>query len=198
MTSLSRLIVDHRYWILLPLSFAEGPITAFVAGTLASAGYFNIFALAALFLVRDIAVDLACYVLGYVGGQAVWVRRLLACLGVADEALRQVRALWHAHPGKTMFLSKLSYGVAGGFIVAAGLVRVPLPVFLEYASAVAVLHYGVLLSAGYFFGETSGGSLLAILQNVPRAIAGLSALAIAYYLLKRRMSRSLQEEERKV
>ncbi len=197
LAELTRLILEYRYWILLPLSFVEGPVTAFLAGTLASAGYFNIFALAAFFFVRDVAVDLGCYALGYRGGQTAWARRLLARLGVAEAQLDDVRLLWTSRPGLTMVLGKLSYGVAAGFIVVAGLVRMPLPTFLAYGSAVAVVHYGALLAVGYFFGATFGGALENIVQRIPEALLGLSVLAVAYYLFRRRVGRTLRDEGRK-
>jgi membrane protein DedA with SNARE-associated domain len=197
LAELTRLILDYRYWILLPLSFVEGPVVAFLAGTLASAGYFNIFALAAFFFARDVAVDLGCYALGYRGGHTPWARRLLARLGVGEPQLDEVRSLWMSRPGMTMFLGKLSYGVAAGFIVVAGLVRMPLGTFLAYGSAVAVLHYGTLLAVGYFFGAAFGGPLQHIVRRIPEALLGLSILAAAYYLFKRRIGRRLRDEERK-
>lgn len=192
------LILEYRYWILLPLSFVEGPVVAFFAGTLASAGYFNVWALAIFFYFRDIIVDLLMYAIGYFESDAPWVRRFLKRFGITDEHLEEVRMLWHAHPGKTMFLSKLSYGVAAGFIVVAGLVHMPLRAFLKYGSVVAVLHYGVLLAVGYFFGATVGGTFVTVLERIPYVILGLSALAVAYYLFKRHMSKRLQKAEEEV
>src|SRR6185436_18702154 len=177
-----QLIIEYRYLILIPLSFVEGPIVAFFAGTLASLGYFNIYALSLFFLVRDMVVDVGCYYLGYVGEKTQWVRRLIRRLGVTDEHLDEVRSLWHHHPGKTMFLSKLSYGVAAGFIVVAGLVRMSLRKFMIYGFLVAILHYGVLLVLGYFFGTTFGGTITGILEKIPYVVGGLSIVAIAYYI----------------
>ena len=185
------LIVESRYWILLPLSFIEGPIVAFFAGSLAAAGYFNVGALAVFFFFRDIVVDLLMYAIGYFGGEAAWVRKVLRRLGVTEEHLSEVRALWHAHPGKTMFLSKLSYGVAAGFIVVAGLVRMPLGKFLKYGALIAVMHYGVLLAIGYFFGATVGGTFVTVLERIPYVILGLSVFAIGYYFFKRHMKKRL-------
>jgi membrane protein DedA with SNARE-associated domain len=194
---LTHLILEYRYWILLPLSFVEGPIVAFVAGTLAAAGYFSVAVLALFFFCRDILVDLTCYSAGYLGGHTRWLRRVLARFGVAEAELQEVRALWHTHPGKTMFLSKLAYGVAGGFMMVAGLVRMPLPTFVAYGSAIAVVHYGVLLAAGYFFGASFGGTIVGLMQRLSQALLVFAVLAIGYYLLKRRIGRTLHEEEEK-
>lgn len=194
--AVTALILEYRYWILLPLSFIEGPIVAFFAGMLASGGHFNVWALALFFFVRDVAVDAGCYYLGYYGAQSRWINKVLTRLGVTEEHLDEVRLLWHTHPGKTMFLSKLSYGVAAGFIVVAGLVKMPFKQFLYYGSIIAVTHYGVLLFVGYFFGAAFGGSVIGLLHNIPYVIGALSLLAIAYYIFKRRISNKLQEEER--
>lgn len=194
--AVTALILEYRYWILLPLSFIEGPIVAFFAGMLASGGHFNVWALALFFFIRDIAVDAACYYVGYYGAQSRWIKKVLRRLGVTEEHLDEVRLLWHTHPGKTMFLSKLSYGVAAGFIVVAGLVKMPFKQFLYYGSIIAVTHYGILLFVGYFFGAAFGGTVIGLLHNIPYVVGVLSLLAIAYYIFKRRISNKLQEEER--
>lgn len=192
---LTALILEYRYWILLPLSFVEGPIVAFFAGMLAAAGHFNIWALALFFFARDVIVDLGCYYLGVFGRQSGWITKVLRRLGVTEDHLEEVRVLWHSHPGKTMFLSKLSYGVAAGFIVVAGLVRMDLRKFLYYGSMIAVAHYGILLFVGYFFGAAFGTTFIELLHNLPYVIAGLSVIAIAYYVFKRRVSKKLVQAE---
>ena len=65
---ITELILQYRYWILIPLSFIEGPVVAFVAGMLASMGYFNIYFLSALFFVRDVGLDGVYYAIGHFGG----------------------------------------------------------------------------------------------------------------------------------
>lgn len=194
--AVTALILEYRYWILLPLSFLEGPIVAFFAGMLASGGHFNVWALAFFFFVRDVVVDLGCYYLGYFGAHSRWIHRVLRRLGVTEAHLDEVRLLWHTHPGKTMFLSKLSYGVAAGFIVVAGLVKMPLRQFTYYGSIIALTHYGVLLFVGYFFGAAFGGTMIGLLHNIPYVVGVLSLLAVGYYIFKRRVAKKLQEEER--
>jgi membrane protein DedA with SNARE-associated domain len=184
-------IIEYRYWILIPLSLIEGPIVAFFAGTLASLGYFNIFLLAAFFLVRDIAVDLFCYYVGFAGARTRWITKVLRKLGVTDAHLKEARALWNNNPGKTLFISKLSYGVAAGFIVVAGLIKMDVMKFIAYGLAITVMHYGTLLVLGYFFGNAFGGSIAGILENIPYVVGGLSVLAIAYLFFRRSMSRQL-------
>lgn len=179
----TQLIVEYRYWILIPLTFLEGPIVAFVAGTLASVGYFNVYVLAGLFFVRDVGLDLVYYAIGYYGGRTTFARKMLRKIKVTDEHLNSVGELWKHHAGKTMFVGKLSYGIASAFIVVAGMVKMPLDKFIKWGAVVAVLQYGTLLVLGYVLGNAFGGTIQKLLENIQYAIAGLAILISAYYIL---------------
>ena len=194
--TLVHLIVVYRYWILIPLSVLEGPIVAFVAGTLASLGYFNIYALAVFFFVRDMLMDGGYYALGHFGGRTSLARRFLRYIGVSTDDLESVRALWEKHPGRTMFLGKLSYGIASSFIVVAGMVRMPLTKFFGWGALATVFQYGVLLFVGFFFGAAFGAKLSTIIENIQYVIGGASLLILGYFFFTWYMRRKLLEEEK--
>ena len=175
---ITQMILQYRYWILIPLSFIEGPIVAFVAGTLASAGIFNMYFLAGLFFVRDVGLDGVYYAIGYFGGRTTFSERMLTKLGVTDDHLGKVRELWARRPGTTMLIGKLSYGIASAFIVVAGMVKMPLRIFFTYGALVAILEYGSLLFVGYFFGASLGRSFERAIVNIQYVIA-FSALVIS-------------------
>jgi membrane protein DedA with SNARE-associated domain len=178
----THLILQYRYWILIPLSFIEGPVVAFVAGTFASVGLFNIYFLAALFFVRDVGLDGVYYAIGHFGGHTKFTERMLTKIGITDDHLEQVRVLWVKRPFMTMFIGKLSYGIASAFIVVAGMVKMPLRIFFKYGIMVAILEYGTLLFAGYFLGASLGGTATRIIDNVQYAIAFFAVVISGYYL----------------
>jgi membrane protein DedA with SNARE-associated domain len=180
---ITQLVLEYRYWILIPLTFLEGPIVAFVAGTLAAAGYFNVWFLAVLFFVRDVGLDGVYYGIGYYGHGTKLVQKLLAKIGVTEDHLDSVRKLWERHPGKTMFIGKLSYGIASSFVVVAGAVHMPLRKFFGWGAIVAIIQYGGLLALGYYFGQALGGSIEKILTNVQYLIGGLALVISAYYII---------------
>jgi membrane protein DedA with SNARE-associated domain len=182
MDSITQIVLEYRYWILIPLSFLEGPVVAFVAGTLAAAGYFNIYALAVLFFVRDLGLDGVYYAIGYYGSGTKLAKKLMHKLGITESHLAEVGRLWKHHPAKTMFLGKLSYGIASAFIVVAGIVRMPLTMFFGYGVFVVVAQYGTLLLLGYFFGNALGGNITKIIENVQYAIGGLTLMIGIYYV----------------
>jgi membrane protein DedA with SNARE-associated domain len=193
--SITQLIIDYRYWILLPLTFIEGPTVAFVAGTMAAAGYFNIYALAVLFFVRDMGLDAVYYMMGYYGGRTGFAIRMLAKINITEDHLDNVRAIWEKHPGVTMFIGKLSYGIATAFIVAAGTIKMPLRTFFGYGFIVAILQYGGLLMAGYFLGASFGGNVGELINNAQYFIAFAAIVISGYYIFTWRMRKKFLEKE---
>ena len=196
--SLTELLLQYRYWILIPLSLIEGPVVAFVAGTLASLGYFNIYFLAVLFFVRDVGLDGVYYAIGHFGGRTAFAERMLKKIGITDDHLENVRVLWERRPGWTMFIGKLSYGIASAFIVVAGKVKMPLSKFFFYGSIVAVLQYGTLLYAGYFLGASLGGSIVKIIENSQYVIAFAALVISGYYIVSWRMRKKLLKNDAEI
>ncbi len=195
---ITELILQYRYWILIPLSLIEGPIIAFVAGTFAAVGYFNLYFLAVLFFVRDVGLDGVYYAIGHFGAKTAFVQRMLAKIGVTQDHLEEVRALWEKRPFWTMFIGKLSYGIASAFIVVAGTVRMPLSKFFKYGSIVAVLQYGTLLFVGYYLGISVGGSIVHIVENVQYVVAFAAIAISAYYIFTWYMRKKFLNEEKEI
>jgi membrane protein DedA with SNARE-associated domain len=194
---LTQLILQYRYWMLVPLSLLEGPVIAFIAGTLASTGFFSMYFLVPLFFVRDVGLDGVYYAIGYFGGHSAFSQKMLKKLGVTDDHLEQVRVLWAKRPGTTMLIGKLSYGIASAFIVVAGMIKMPLRIFFTYGALVAVLEYGTLLYVGYFVGASLGGSITHIINNIQYGIAAVALAISAYYLLSWRMRKKFLDAEKK-
>ncbi|HUX80796.1 MAG TPA: hypothetical protein VMV38_00510 [Candidatus Paceibacterota bacterium] len=197
-TFITHLILEYRYWILIPLSFIEGPVIAFIAGTFASVGIFNMYFLVVLFFVRDVGLDGVYYAIGYFGGHSSFSKRMLQKIGVTDDHLEQVRVLWVKHPGMTMLIGKLSYGIASAFIVVAGMVKMPLRVFFKYGILVAILEYGSLLYAGYFLGTSFGGSVTRIINNVQYIIAFVAVIISGYYFVSWYMRGKLLTSDKRI
>lgn len=187
---LTQLIETYRYGILIPLSFIEGPIVAFVTGALASIGYFNIYIALVIFFLRDIILDSASYTLGRFAGKTSTAHRILSKIGIRDEHIEDIRRLWNTHGASTMFFSKLSYGLSAAFLIVAGIVKMPFTKFFEYAAFVALAQYGTLLVIGYFFGNAFG-TVSSVLQNIQYAILGVTVFGTAYYFFKYYIRRKL-------
>ena len=195
MGGLIGLILTYRYWILLPLTVIEGPIVAFITGTLAAAGYFDVWILAIIFFIREVVMDGFYYGLGHYGGKTAFVHRMLARFHVREDHLEKVRYLWTYHPGKTMLIGKLTYGVAAAFIVLAGLVGMNVWIFYFWGAIAAVVEYGGFLALGYFFGNAFGGNIVTIFENVQYLVAAVVIIGTIFYLLGARAKRLIASQD---
>ncbi|MEY4747714.1 MAG: hypothetical protein RLZZ416_763 [Candidatus Parcubacteria bacterium] len=190
---ITQLLLQYRYLILLPLSIFEGPVAAVAAGALASLGYFNVLVLALFFFLIDMAKDAFYYSLGYWGGNTRIVHNLLKKLGLHGH-LDHIRHLWDKHAGKTMFLGKLSYGIASSFVVLAGTIKMPLKKFFGWGAAVAVAQYWTLLAIGYFFGNAVGSATTHIIDVLQWLILGITVSGIVYYIFGVYMRKEFERE----
>jgi len=179
--TITHLILMYRYPMLILLAFIEGPIVSFAAGTLAAAGYFDVYILAAIFLSRDIFMDIVFYAIGYYGTKTSFVKRMLSNIHVREGHLEEVHRLWLKRPFRTMSVSKLSYGIAPVLIIIAGLVRYSIFNFVIYGSLVAVLEYGTLLGLGYFLGRRLSAGTVSWLNNIQYGIAAFALVLAVYY-----------------
>ena len=188
------LIIAYRYWIIIPLSFVEGPIIAFIVGALSFLGYFNPLGMFTFLLGRDIALDSLMYAIGRFGGQTKFAQRVLAKIKFTDSYLEEIRVLWDTHGLRTMFLSKLSYGLSAAFLIVAGIVRMPFSHFFRYGALVAILQYGALFIIGYIVGSKFN-SFGNIINDALFAIAIISLFIVGYYIFAHKVKDKLLEEE---
>jgi membrane protein DedA with SNARE-associated domain len=194
--TITPLIIEYRYWIVIPLAFLEGPFVAFIAGTLAAADYFDPWILMIIFILRDALVDLGYYGAGVYANRTEFVHKLLHRIGVTPEHLGKAQGLWHTHPWKTIVMGKISYGIAPAFFVVAGMIRMHLPTFIVFNLIAASVLYGIFMVAGYFFGNAFGGSLGEILNNLHIALGVLLTGVAAFYIIRFYFRRRLLEAEK--
>ncbi len=192
---LAHLLIVYRYWILVPLAIVEGPIVAFVAGTLSSIGYFNLYGLLAFFFARDMIMDAAWYYAGHFGWKTAFARRMLAKMDIQESHIKEIHDLWDKYPARTMFVGKLSYGVAAAFVAVAGVVKMSLVKFFSYGAIVAVVEYFSLVLLGYFFGNAFGGSLANIVDNIQYAVAGSLGILSTFYIVRWYIRKRFAKEE---
>ncbi len=192
-TTILDLIVEYRYLILVPLAFIEGPIVALTAGLLSALGYFDPFVVLGIMVGKDISVDAACYAIGRLGNRTALVKHYAKKIGIVEEHWSTVERLWEDHPWRTMFFSKLAYGLSLPFLVSAGLTRIAYGRFWFYAVQVSLLQYGTLLFLGYYFGN----SLTAVQNGVHIAQIALAIIAVTvvlYYIVSHGVRRRLKQE----
>ncbi len=195
---LTPLLLDYRYWVIFPLACLEGPLIAFIVGSLVAIGLFDPVAAFFVLLAGDLLPDVGYYLIGYYGQRTQAVSRRVAGLKAAGFSAKAVLVLWRRRGFRMMVLAKLAYGLSTALLISAGLSRLSLTRFVLYALPVSVIQYGLCMGAGYYLGASLSvsASLLGAIQ-----IGGLAVvvMAVLQWLLRRwwrkRMVPSLPSHE---
>ena len=195
MDTILQLIAEYRYWILFPLACFEGPITGFVVGTLVALGEFDGIAAYSLMILGDVLPDVSYYFLGRYGEERTLVKKALNSIGVSDKHFGVIRDLWHKHTGKTMFFSKLAYGLSTPFLMSAGFVQLGFKKFLVYALPVTLLQYSILMALGYYFGAAYYNTFRHSFNGIGIVLAAMVLVWLAYTIFTRFMRKKLMQTE---
>jgi membrane-associated protein len=186
------LLTAHKYLFLFPVVVVEGPIITVIAGFLSSLGVFNIFIAYAVVVVGDIAGDIMYYALGYYGRQR-FVKRWGRFLGITFERVEQLEKHFEKHTGKTLIIGKLSHGIGGVVLVAAGLAKVPFRKFVWYNFIPTLPKSLILLLIGYYSGE----SYVKISSYLDYAAIGTIVTAVIFiviYFVMRKVSKKYADK----
>ena len=190
-----QLILAYRYLILLPLAFVEGPVVSFLVGFFVSTGHVDLVPAFLILLVADLVRDTVSYGLGRFGETRPFVRRYVGRSGIGQDQFAILRNLWHVHGVKTMFVSKLAYGLSTPFLISAGLVALPWQRFVILALTVSATQYAGLMTLGYFFGSYVGVAA-DLVWWIEMAAAVLIVAGMVYYFVGRRVRQRLLDAAR--
>ncbi len=188
------LLEQYRYFILFPIACFEGPMIAFIAGTLIPLGYFSVVPLIITLIFADVIPDLAYYFFGRWGKERSLIEKMGPKLKITPERFEVVRNLWHTHPFKTMAVTKFAYGLSTPLLITAGLAHLPFNTFWRYSAVLAAFQYSVLVGLGYFF----GGYFATVESTLVRAEMLVAAAAIVfagYYIIVRRVRAQFLKKE---
>jgi membrane protein DedA with SNARE-associated domain len=183
------LILEYRYWIVLPLACLEGPLVAFVVGALAARDLFDIESAFVLLMLGDILPDLTCFLIGRRAAGSDSVGRWLQRHRVG-RSTQVVNAFWRDHGLKTMVISKLSYGLSTPLLMTAGMAGLPIWKFAGYALPVSLLQYAAFLTLGYYLGSHFG-AIASISQYAQLIAAAVVLLGMMHVLVGSWLNRRL-------
>jgi membrane protein DedA with SNARE-associated domain len=197
METLIPLILQYKYFILFPLACFEGPMIAFIVGSLAALGYFDPLAAFLVLILGDVIPDNAYYFFGRLGEKKTLVTRYASKIGITPEHFDIVKKLWFKYPIKTMLLSKFAYGLSTPLLISAGIVNMPFRLFLTYSFILSCMQYSVLLALGYY-ASSSLGAVTRTFEGIQFLAAGVIAIAVFYYFLTRYMRSKLLQHKNNV
>jgi membrane protein DedA with SNARE-associated domain len=189
----TELVLTYRYLFVFAFAALDGPVASFGVGVFVASGALEFIPTFFALLLGDIATCIVVYTFGHYFSRLRFVQRILTKSGVAGH-VDVVRNLWLHHPVKTMFMSKLAWGLSSAFLVAAGVVGLPWRKFLVLVTAVAASQYLVLLSLAVALG-VSIGPATDIFGWLKVIVAIVIAIVLIYLFVGRRLRKALVAEE---
>lgn len=163
---------------LVVLPYLPGDSLLFVAGTLAGAGYLNIWILLVIFIAAAILGDTVNYWIGHTTGMKVLEKKYSF---VRPEHLDRTRDYFARYGGITIVIARFVPFIRTFAPFLAGVGKMRYRWFLTYNIAGGCLWILAFTSAGYFF-----GGLPIVKENfslIIYAIIGASFLAVASIVL---------------
>lgn len=195
-SALLQFVLTYRYWALFPIACFEGPIFSLFIGFLVFLGYFDPVPAFLMLILGDLVPDTLYYYLGRVGERRQFVEKWRKKSKLLHHSMPYLETLWHEHGRKTMFWSKLAYGLSTPFLISAGLVKLPLRKFWAYCIPVIVIQYAVIMSVGYSLGYSyQSASRYIEGSGVVIAVIGIIALAFAYMYMRKYIMKEVRELE---
>lgn len=167
------LLLVHRYWLVLPLAWAEGPMVTFAVGSLAALGYYKLYLVYPLLVLADFIPDVIYYSVGRYGHG----RKTFDKFTALHMHLQTIERMWHNHTLKMMFFAKWAFGLSIVLMMSAGYSKLPMRRYLLFTLPISMLQYGVFLLLGYFL----GASAMAVNSSVSY-IEILVAVALVVFL----------------
>jgi membrane-associated protein len=182
-THLSQVIAQYGVWTYLILfliifcetglvvtPFLPGDSLLFAAGTFAALGALDVRLLVPLLLVAAVVGDTVNYWVGaYIGPRAFEGNLRF----LRKEHLDRTRAFYERHGGKTIILARFVPIVRTFAPFVAGVGTMSYPRFITYNVVGAVLWVGLLVLAGFFF-----GNIPVVRENFTVVILAIIAISV--------------------
>lgn len=172
-------LFHYKYFALFPLAVLEGPIITIIAGFFSSLGFINFFGAYAVIVAGDLAGDVLYYVAGRVGGRR-FIDKWGRYLGVGERQVESLEKQFSQRGDKLLFIGKMSHGVGGAFLVAAGIIKMPFNKFLSANFLATLLKSMLLLLVGFYFGQAYA-TINSYLEKITVITVGLALVLAAVY-----------------
>jgi membrane protein DedA with SNARE-associated domain len=187
------LILTYRYIFVFALAALDGPVASFVVGVFVASGQLEFVPTFLALLLGDLATCVVIFSFGHYFSRLPFVQRILTKAGVAGH-VDVIRQLWLRHSWKTMFMSKLAWGLSSAFLVAAGIVGLSWQRFLLLVTVVAAGQYLVLLTLASGLGISIGpaSDIFGWLKVIAAIVV---AIVLIYLFVGRRVRRMLVTQE---
>lgn len=170
-------LIQYKYLALFPLTVLEGPVITMMAGFFSSLGYINFLFAYLVIVAGDLIGDIIHYLFGRIGG-IKFINRWGRYIGVGKDQVELLERQFSQRGAKLLFIGKMSHGIGGAFLVAAGIIKMPFGQFLFSNFLATLLKSLILLLIGFYFGWA-----VTIVNSYLEKIAMISVGAAIFLLI---------------
>ncbi|MGC9610800.1 MAG: DedA family protein [Minisyncoccia bacterium] len=194
--SIGQWVLTNGYTVMFIGMLIEGPAVTAAGSFAASLGYFNIQMVFILSILGNIVPDIIFYALGFWGRNKI-LNRWGHHVGLSEKRLEHLERLLATHPGKTMFAIKMVPTLAAPGLIAAGVARMSLKVYIWWSAIITIPSSLFYLLIGYYFGATYNS----IIQYVGYGSYVLGGILILFFLViyaNRKIMKKIAERVEKI
>jgi membrane-associated protein len=143
----------YKYPLLGLGTLVEGPVITILAGLLLRLGHIHLLPAYLVLILGDLIGDTFWYAGGRYFAKPL-VEKYGKFLGITETLMEKVKNIFHSHPNKILFLSKITMGFGLCLVVltTAGAVKIPYRKFIAITFLGQMFWTAFLLSIGYMFG----------------------------------------------
>lgn len=149
--SLLNLLSEHRYIFAFLGALFEGTYIMILAGILFKFGYFKFWAVMSVLATGYFLNGFGIYLMGHLGGYRIlekWGRRLR----ITKKLLEKLEGYFKKHSVKTLFITRITYGLSFPTLLIAGSFRMKWKKFLLVNLIATLVWIGATFGLGYVFG----------------------------------------------
>ena len=182
----------YKYLALFPLAVAEGPIVTVIAGFFASLGYLNFWLAYVVIIAGDLGGDALHYLAGRFGGSQ-FVDRWGKYFGIGSNQIASLEKQFDQRGDKLLLIGKMSHGIGGAFLIAAGLIKMPFDKFIMANLLATLIKSLLLLLIGFYFGHALS-AINTYLERIALISIGAAIFAFLIYFFYFRKNGKISNE----
>jgi len=187
--SILGLLYEHRYIFSFLAGLVEGAYSFVLLGVLLKFGYFNFWYLTCLMILGYFLNSIIYYLLGYWGGEKI-IDKFIKRFRITRKLLDKIEIHFKKHNIKTIFITRILYGISIPVLLIAGAFKMKKKDFLIASFFASIVWVLIVLVVGYGLGtgyEVIGTAVKKIAEGltiIAIIILVLLSILIIYWLKK--------------
>jgi membrane protein DedA with SNARE-associated domain len=179
LASLTVSFLEHAsYSLLFVMMLVEGHIVTMLAGAACAAGILKLPLAYATVTAGDLTADSLYYAFGRWGRES-FIKRYGKYVGLTVERVERLDKHIGLHANKLLVIGKITHGLGGTFMVAAGMARMSYPRFMLVNAASSLPKSLVFLLIGYYYASMIGrASLIVKVVGIVFAVAAVIVISV--------------------